>query len=156
MWLILLFGLILNILAFIVIYNLKGYDFFYKMVFFITSIVLISMLSVVAILMDENTTTKQNVSNGICPDYWQQQSSNNVNLCLIPKDGRNVGDLARNGVLDEKVLFHTAGYDRSLGGINFNDPKWSETAGGFLCAKSDWANIHNIWWDGITNTNKCD
>lgn len=79
------------------------------------------------------------VSN-VCPDYW----SNSNNLCLIP-------DNINTGFLNDISLSSIPGYDSLHNGINFRDPLWSSTATTSFCAKKKWANMNNIYWDGITN-----
>jgi hypothetical protein len=88
-----------------------------------------------------NINAKQIAS--VCPDYWQYDDNN---LCLIPKNGKNVGTF---DVTNVKGVF---GYDMSYNGINFDDPGWTNKSDkSVICAKKMWANTYNIWWDGVTN-----
>jgi hypothetical protein len=86
----------------------------------------------------------------ICPDYWQYDND----LCIIPTDNRNIGSFSKN--VGNSLAKPTGdkmppGYNTYYNGINFNDPGWSLVTSTAFCTKQNWANINNIWWDGITN-----
>jgi len=82
----------------------------------------------------------------ICPDYWEYGN----NLCLIPYNNRNIGTFKADNTTTPP------GYNSKYNGIDFNDPGWSSVATNAFCSKQKWANMNNIWWDGITNIdNQC-
>jgi hypothetical protein len=131
-------------------YYLNVSSAFYRIIIIVPLLVLEFFYGLM-IFNNGGTIIKLNAAQiaNVCPDYWQYDDA--TNLCLVPKNGKNVGTF---DVTKVKGVF---GYDVSNNGINFSDSGWTNRSGmsGF-CAKQMWANTYNIWWDGVTNiTDMC-
>jgi len=129
---------------------------FYVIVLAIAIILLILVLTYVGILMSYNKTTKPPPfppSSATCPDYWEL-SNTDASLCVIPPMGtKNTGDIWGPGgtfTLRTADTFGLTGRN-----VNFMVPAWETTGITSLCAKKKWAKIHNVMWDGVSNTNTC-
>jgi hypothetical protein len=75
-----------------------------------------------------------------CPDYWIVDGSGNNTKCI---NIQNLGAFPPNTETNHIVM-------------DFNSDEF--TGDGGLCAKYNWANSHQISWDGITYgvQNPCD
>jgi hypothetical protein len=133
-------------------------EWFYFIVISIAIVLFILLLAYIGIRMAYNKQTGAVSSifppaRNNCPDLWQSKEYGNNVVCIIPPPNQsNVGDLYTNGKTDQ--INYNIGTIIGTGvdkGISF--PNTPGTSGD--CAKKDWANMHGILWDGISNYNQC-
>jgi len=144
MWLYIILGFLIYAFIVVVVFNLNGFNAFQKLVILVSLGVLTFVLSMIANIITNNKTL-YNAISGACPDYWAVDNTTDKTLCIIPKDGRNVGNL---DVTDKSII----GYNANIGAIDFTNSQWNiMSVNDGETMKKKWANKNNIWWDGITN-----
>jgi hypothetical protein len=131
-------------------------DFFYISVIFVAIVLLIIVLTFIGIQMKSNTGTNQAFppSMSDCPDYWQMDMYGN---CMIPSRGaKNSGTLYDSTNNLKADSSNTAGFGKrgSDKYINFNASGWVGNSSA-ICTKRQWTSNNGIFWDGVTNYNKC-
>jgi hypothetical protein len=128
-------------------------DVFYVSVVSIAIILLIILLTLFGIKVNDNSNVTQSFPPAMtdCPDYWDMDSSGN---CIIPSaDSKNTGKIYKNGSLALNST-DTPGINVAKNTISFNSDGWTGASSG-ICSKKTWAATNNIFWDGVSNYNKC-
>jgi hypothetical protein len=139
-------------------------DSFYLTVASIAVIILILMLTYVGVLLyyTKTSDTFPPMRNQ-CPDYWELTDSNK---CVFPANSasKNRGSLKSDATTPALINLTTEPRLKDVvvasGGkshFDMNSEVWNNLYGkkGELCNKKYWANLNNISWDGVSNSNEC-
>jgi len=132
-------------------------DFFYVSVITSAIVLLIIILTYVGLKIgsEKGSNVAFPPSMSDCPDYWQMDLCGN---CIVPSNGsKNSGNL-----YDSKTKALTLNSSNTVGFgkvgsnniINFNESGWAGSNSA-ICTKRLWTSNNGIFWDGVTNHNKC-
>jgi hypothetical protein len=85
-----------------------------------------------------------------CPDGWLTDSSSN---CIVP-NSFNLGNLsAFNSTTIPGYFLNPVTNQNEM---SILDTAWAGySVGTPVCNKKLWSNVHNVFWDGISNSNQC-
>ena len=124
-------------------------DKFYIIVLSVATVFLILILTFMGILLrsqDKNIAFPPTAN--ICPDYWTLTDSSfcvigNVNRGDIPDSGFSTTDTTQTPYTTFSTQFDPT------------NTAWNSNGMSAICNKRQWANSHNIVWDGVSNYNSC-
>lgn len=121
---------------------------FFIIVLVIAAITLIIFLTVFGLLIQKQTTSEVYPPSSLqCPDYWSYTTDASGSAICTPHISMNKGT-----DIDED---NTPGLADN-GSINFADSTWaSQFMSTSKCAHHNWAKLHNVNWDGVSNYNSC-
>lgn len=131
-------------------------NLFYVIVTVVALVILAIFLTVIGYTMTKGTTPGvfPPLAN-TCPDFWRTDPSAN-GVCIVPQyEGANTGTFQPSTATSSSPYGFRK--DGELYKINFQDNGWGTLSGtSSICAKQNWAGLHGISWDGVSNYNgKC-
>ena len=124
-----------------------------SVVAFVVLMIVLVILGIVIAYPSHNTAPFPPTTN-TCPDYWTTGSlSLKQNRCYMPRCGVNTGGLCdHNG----KVYTGNDYVHKDDKGLYYIDVSKSLSTNPLpFCSFNDWATLHNISWNGVSNTNQC-
>jgi len=150
---------------------------FHIIVMSIACVILILTLTLLGVKMSMsgNSTVTFPPSQNNCPDKWNAQGNiaDNTFACIAPimstdpnyleftsenlpkgYSGKCTGDADD---VEPSLGKACTDADGPLKNITFNpmSKDWLSDGKSDICAKKEWANKHNVAWDGYSNYNKC-
>lgn len=120
----------------------------------VASLILVVALVLIGVLLiNGNKSYSFPPLANTCPDFWYQSS----NICQFPTVGRKNSIKDMNSLKSSNTPGLQTDNKGTKLGIDFTHAGWSSYGGKTdpACAKKLWCNQHSIYWDGITNYNKC-
>ena len=128
---------------------------FNKTVILVLSVLLVMTLLIFGGIIRTNKKTGFPYTQDNCPKLWNTDFKGNcINPICISNNECN--SLAITGDWRNSTPGYTK-FDAGLAGFNPNHEDW-ETYGGAsnsICGKKNWANEHDIDWNGISSYNSC-
>jgi len=122
----------------------------------IASIILVVVLVLIGLLLikGNNGSTFPPLAN-TCPDFWYQDNTG----CVLPQVNtmKNYTDTKSSTVANAPGAIKNTKDTTTTLAIDFTNPGWASYQGVTdpVCGKKKWATAAKIYWDGVTNYNKC-
>lgn len=119
-------------------------DLFYFIVPSIAICILILILAYVGIRMTYYNNVPFPPQYSSCPDYW---TVTNQGYCVVPQPThRNYGGL--DTIKNWNASIPAGSFNHpEVGAIDFSKSR--------ICDLKKWANTYSIYWDGVSNFNRC-
>ena len=122
----------------------------------VASIILVVVLVLIGILLikGNNTSSFPPLANS-CPDFWYQTNEG----CVLPqvKTMKNYTDPKSSTVASAPGAIRNTKDSTITYAIDFTNPAWASYQGVTdpVCGQKKWATAAEVYWDGVTNYNKC-